>query len=85
MIHIYKSRGYNIVLDVNSGAVHAVSDAAYALLEKYPDGLPEKLCEPVDGFGEEELLEAHAELLELVKNGLLFSDDDYIDLEKVHF
>ena len=29
MIHQYKLGGYNIVLDVYSGSVHAVDDVAY--------------------------------------------------------
>ena len=29
MIHQYKSNGYNIVLDVNSGSVHVVDDLTY--------------------------------------------------------
>ena len=32
MIHQYKSNGYNIVLDVNSGSVHVVDDLAYELI-----------------------------------------------------
>ena len=30
MIHQYKLNGYNIVLDVYSGSVHAVDELAYA-------------------------------------------------------
>ena len=53
MIHSYKLGGYNIVLDICSGAVHLVEKVAYdiinmyeehtaeeitaAILEKYPD------------------------------------------------
>ena len=33
MIHKYKNNGYNIVLDINSGAVHVVDDAVYDLLD----------------------------------------------------
>ena len=33
MIHKYKLNGYNIVLDVNSGAVHIVDDLAYDILD----------------------------------------------------
>ena len=84
MIHKYKARGYNIVLDVNSGAVHGVSDAAYALLDKYPEGLPE-YPEEIAGFSVAEIEEAFGELKELEKNGLLFSADDYIDMDKVKF
>ena len=32
MVHQYKNNGYNIVLDVNSGAVHVVDDAAYDVI-----------------------------------------------------
>ena len=32
MIHQYKNNGYNIVLDVNSGCVHAVDELVYDLL-----------------------------------------------------
>lgn len=32
MIHQYKLNGYNIVLDVYSGSVHAVDELAYAAI-----------------------------------------------------
>ena len=36
MIHQYKLNGYNIVLDVCSGSVHVVDEAAYdSVLQKY--------------------------------------------------
>lgn len=35
MIHQYKSNGYNIVLDVNSGTVHVVDDLAYDIIDMY--------------------------------------------------
>ncbi|MBQ1689288.1 MAG: thioether cross-link-forming SCIFF peptide maturase, partial [Lachnospiraceae bacterium] len=35
MIHQYKSNGYNIVLDVNSGSVHVVDDLVYDILALY--------------------------------------------------
>ena len=35
MIHQYKLNGYNIVLDVNSGAVHLVDDVAYDIIAAY--------------------------------------------------
>jgi uncharacterized protein len=33
MIHLYKLNGYNIVMDVNSGAIHEVDDETYQVLE----------------------------------------------------
>ena len=35
MIHQYKLGGYNIVLDVCSGAVHAVDDVAYDIISMF--------------------------------------------------
>lgn len=35
MVHQYKSNGYNIVLDVNSGMIHVVDDLAYDIIEMY--------------------------------------------------
>ena len=32
MVHQYKSHGFNIVLDVESGAVHVVDDVVYDLI-----------------------------------------------------
>jgi len=41
LIHKYKNNGYNIVLDINSGAVHVVDDCVYDLLD-ITDDLKEK-------------------------------------------
>jgi len=35
MIHQYKLNGYNIVLDINSGSVHAVDEVAYDMIAMY--------------------------------------------------
>ena len=35
MIHQYKSHGYNIVMDVNSSAVHVVDDVVYDMIPVY--------------------------------------------------
>ena len=32
MIHQYKNNGFNIVLDVNSGAVHVADDVVYDVI-----------------------------------------------------
>ena len=33
MVHQYKNNGYDIVLDVNSGAIHVVDDVTYDVIE----------------------------------------------------
>ena len=37
MIHKFSMNGYNIVLDVNGGAVHVVDEVAYNLLDHYKE------------------------------------------------
>ena len=37
MIHQYKLGGYNIVLDVCSGAVHAVDEVAYDIIALFEE------------------------------------------------
>ena len=50
MIHQYQNNGYNIVLDVNSGAVHVVDQEAYdvigVLAEQNEEHTPETLKSP---------------------------------------
>ena len=45
MIHQYKSNGYNIVLDVNSGSVHIVDDTAYDLIPIVEASLRDQVTE----------------------------------------
>ncbi len=82
MIHKYKLRGYNIVLDVNSGAIHVVDDITYSLLEGLNDNPTEeemnKAAESLSGkFSYEEIAESISEIKELIQEGQLFSEDDY--------
>ena len=37
MIHQYKSNGYNIVMDINTVAIHVVDDVVYDIIELYED------------------------------------------------
>ncbi|MDR0221520.1 MAG: SPASM domain-containing protein [Lachnospiraceae bacterium] len=71
MIHQYRSNGYNLVLDVNSGAVHVVDDEVYELLPRAKALL--------DSKGESAQTGALAEIAELYRKGLLFAPDDYAD------
>ncbi|WP_195542672.1 thioether cross-link-forming SCIFF peptide maturase [Massiliimalia timonensis] len=82
MIHQYRMNGYDIVLDVNSGAVHVVDDIVYDLLGllKAPlaEECPKAVLEALEGrYPKEELLAAYQEILELYHADVLFSSDDY--------
>ena len=88
MLHRYSMKGINIVIDVNSGAVHVLDDAAYKLTEFLTapmcEECPEELYETMRGKLDRcEIKEAYSELYDLYKHGMLFADDAYIDLETV--
>ena len=91
MIHQYKNNGYNIVMDIASGAVHLVDDVVYdaiALLEpeagelEQPQLLPESGCQMVrrelsGRYPEQEIHEALLEIQALVDAEELFTKDTY--------
>ena len=43
MVHLYKLNGYNIVLDVFSGSVHNVDEAAYDAIGMYETHTQEEI------------------------------------------
>ncbi|MCI9218706.1 MAG: thioether cross-link-forming SCIFF peptide maturase [Lachnospiraceae bacterium] len=89
MIHQYKSNGYNIVLDVNSGSVHVVDDVVYDLIPlieplaaegvKEPAAIRKALEKDNLPYPREEIGEAVEEILELAASGSLFAPDIYED------
>ena len=75
MIHKFRMHGTNIVLDVNSGAVHVVDDLAYEMideLDKPDEAIVEKFSAK---YGAEEAAEALSELRGLEREGQLYSQD----------
>ena len=91
MIHQYKNNGYNIVLDVYSGAVHVVDELCYDVIahlnEENEAHTPETLREKEtleglkkafqDTYSEEELKDALDDITELTEHGQLFVKDEY--------
>ena len=79
MIHRYRNNGYNIVLDVNSGAVHVVDDIVYDLIpfmEEDQDVSDDELIKAAgSGYDAKEIKEAADEIRTLAKEGTLFSKD----------
>ena len=88
MIHQYKNNGYNIILDVNSGAVHVVDDIVYDVIEEYnknedadgrftgtdKDSLAEKFASK---YSRDDVYEVCDEIEELTEQGRLFTRDIY--------
>ena len=84
MIHQYRLNGYNIVLDVCSGAIHAVDELAYEMIARYEtesfDEIRDEMLqkyrnEPV--VTEQEIARCYAEIGELKKAGQLFTEDSF--------
>lgn len=82
MIHKFKAKDINILLDVNSGAVHVIDDVTSALLDivqpPFPPECPTELVENLsEAYPKEEIREAYSDILELYQNKLLYSEDVY--------
>lgn len=77
MIHKFKQGGQNILLDVNSGAVHVVDDLTFEIVGKLDAGesTDEILNSLSKNFPREEILEVIDELVELKDSGELFASD----------
>jgi len=78
MVHQYKNNGYNIVMDVCSGAVHVVDDVTFDVISLFRETDPEDMKKQLP-YPPEEISEAYAEVEELKNQGLLFTEDNYRD------
>ena len=78
LIHKYKMNDINIVLDVNSGSVHIFDDISYDIVEDAYDKTYEQLCSKYN-YSKEEIKEALQEIENLREEGLLYTNNDYID------
>lgn len=83
MVHTFICLGVPMAVDVNSGAVHVLDNAAYDVLSlldaPMADICPKEFYQKLPQYDPAMLDEAWGELLELQKNGLLFTNDSYID------
>lgn len=86
MVHTFTALGQYLAADVNSGAVHVLDQLSYDLLSLVEDPmgeeLPAELAEKLPQYDPAELAEVWKELRVLQDNGMLFSDDEYIDRDK---
>lgn len=93
MIHQYKNNGYDIIMDVNSGAVHVVEDVVYdaiaLLAEKMPEmeepsPIPAALAAEVreklaSDYAAQDIEDALSDIQELIDAEELFTKDIYQD------
>ena len=83
MIHQYIMGGYNIVLDVGSGAIHTVEELAYDLIARFEteerDALVASLAAAYGdkGVTKEDVLECYEQIAALKADGKLFAPDTF--------
>ncbi len=87
MIHQYKLGGYNIVLDVCSGAVHVVDEVAYDIIglfeqqskESVLDTLAQKYADRTD-MTAADIAECYEQVNALKESGKLFAPDTFASM-----
>ena len=85
MVHTFHCLDANIAVDVNSGAVHVLDQTAYDLLSLLDGPMvehcPDEVAAQLPQYDRESLNCAWEDLYQLQQQGLLFTDDNYIDPE----
>ena len=76
MIHQYSRNGINIVLDVESGAVHILDDLPYKILTYIDEDniaaeCPAIVYKELTGYSDSDISFAYSELYFLYKKGML--------------
>ena len=84
MIHQYKLGGYNIVLDVCSGAIHVVDEVAYDIIEMFESHSKEEILGAMntkyanrEDISADDIAECYAQVESLKESGKLFSPDTF--------
>ncbi len=84
MIHQYKQGGYNIVLDVCSGAVHVVDEVAFDIIAMFENNSKEDVLTAIgekyanrDDISTSDIEECYAQVQELKNSGKLFAPDTF--------
>lgn len=87
MIHQYKLGGMNIVIDVNSGAVHVVDEVAYDIIAMYETATADEIVAAMlEKYGdlpdvnEAEIRECISDIASLKEAGKLFTEDRFAGL-----
>ena len=84
MIHTFKAVGQPMLLDVGSGAVHAIDDLAYDVLSLWNDHTEEEIRATLAAkYTGEELTEVIGELHQLEELGALNAPDNYDDVKQI--
>lgn len=80
LIHKFRMYDTNIVLDINSGAVHIFDDMSFEILELYGELSNEQIADKLsDKYSRQDILESIEEIETLKADGQLFTEDPYKD------
>ncbi len=84
MIHSYKMKGYNIIIDQNSGCVHSVDEVAYDIINMFESKPKEKIKAFIldkyskrDDVTPEDIDLCFEDIEALIKDGRLFAKDAF--------
>ncbi len=84
MIHQYKLGGYNIVLDVCSGAVHVVDEVAYDIISMFEESEKEAILKAMrekygdrEDISDKDIEECYEQVVGLKESGKLFAPDTF--------
>ena len=84
MVHQYQLGGYNIVLDICSGAVHVVDEVAYDVISLYQTHAKEQIISTLSSkysdrqdITKADIEECYAQVEQLKQSGKLFSPDTF--------
>lgn len=83
-IHLFRWQDQNILLDVNSGAVHVLDDIAYRFIEKlveYKGDLDSTTEDLVNEFPGDQIQEISEEIISAYENEALFTAEDELLLD----
>jgi len=87
-VHLFKSRDLNILLDVNSGAIHVLDEPVYRLIKNLIElqGDWEKARQLlIPEFPARVISEAETELKQACEEGLIFTEAQDLDLDLASF
>jgi uncharacterized protein len=81
LIHKFVQNGEYYILDVNTGAVHIVDELVYDLLDNNVLKTKEELIKNFkDKYSPNDIEEVYNEILELKKEGFLYTEDSYEEI-----
>jgi uncharacterized protein len=80
-IHKFSQCGQDIVIDINSGAIHIVDDVIFDILDHYENKSEDEIVTVLlDKYSIDVIKEGFEEIKGLVDEGMLYSEDPYKDM-----